>query len=434
MEPAKKRPFLSTAVFTLIGRTGGLILPFIVAFFYGAGRETDAFFFAYSLIFFFVAILTHLYESVLLPYLVERKDEEGAAEGLAAGIFFLSRPVLGITAMAALFLLGPLLSLGSGWDRESSRLVSRFFFEMLPLLIFGAEIASQNGLFYTRRIFWYPAVSPLIRFAAVIVFVLILHRSLGADALTLGLSAGEVFRWAMTCLLFRSLFRLKSRIDWPKIMPALRHFFAQAGLQIISIAAVSIVPITNQWFASRLGEGSLTLLNYADRLLQIPYILFISGFLQVFLTDWSENFCGNLPDSFHSRLRSDFRIVFSGAVLLGACLWFFREPLIQVCYGRSALTGDQLKTVSVIFGWLALALIPGVMKLLYGRVLLVFRRAGLYCFQSCVELVLNIVLTAVLIRFFVLAGIVMATASVYTVTAVWLHFAVKKCKAGEPVS
>ena len=56
MNKSNRRPFLSTAVFTIAGRAGGLILHFVIAFYYGVNAETDAFFFSYGIVTAIIAV------------------------------------------------------------------------------------------------------------------------------------------------------------------------------------------------------------------------------------------------------------------------------------------------------------------------------------------------------------------------------------------
>jgi len=72
---SQARPFISTSFFAILGRSAGLIVPFVIAMVYGANRQTDSFFFAYSLIFALVSIFSHIFESALIPYLAEKKDK-----------------------------------------------------------------------------------------------------------------------------------------------------------------------------------------------------------------------------------------------------------------------------------------------------------------------------------------------------------------------
>ena len=70
---SRKRPFLSTAFFAVLGRSGGLVLPFFVGLLYGVSEKTDAFFFAYALVIAMTGFFTPIFESVLVPALSRHK-------------------------------------------------------------------------------------------------------------------------------------------------------------------------------------------------------------------------------------------------------------------------------------------------------------------------------------------------------------------------
>ena len=119
-----------------------------------------------------------------------------------------------------------------------------------------------------------------------VMLIVFAHSTWQVHAATWGLALGEAMRWLLGLFILVSLGKWKVVFDARESGVAIRQFLGQTGYQIVALLAINLIPLTDQWFASWLGSGSISLISYADRLFQIPYQLAMSGFLQVFLSYW----------------------------------------------------------------------------------------------------------------------------------------------------
>ncbi|MBI3313091.1 MAG: polysaccharide biosynthesis C-terminal domain-containing protein [Candidatus Omnitrophica bacterium] len=415
-----KRPFLSISIFTLLGRSGGLVIPFFIAMIYGASWQTDSFFLAYNLIFALIGIFVHLFESALIPFLVEHHKDDRLVTGFANSVLAVSLGPMTFLSVLIAVGLRPLLQWGSGLETFSIDLVAQIFMCLLPMLFFNVWMASIHSILFARDIFWISAVSPFIRSIVVISFLFFVNQWLGVHALSVGFSFGELVRWAVTFLLLVRLTSWKWRLEWQRTKSLVAGFFREGFLQMLAVLALSLIFVSDQWFASWTGIGHVTLLSYADRLLQIPYILFATAFLQVFLTDWSKTYYDKRHD-FWPKLRRDIGIGFVVSFFLAGLLCFFRQPLVGIVYGTRNLSGEERQVLTAIFGWYAISFCPGVLRLLFGRAIIVIKHSKFYFLQACAELILNILMNYVLMLRFGVVGIAMSTALVQTVSSAWLY-------------
>ena len=418
----RKLPFLSIPFLVILGRVGGFLIPFLIAFVYGAGPATDAFFLAFWIAYFFVGLFTHLLESVLIPYLMEYKKHPEKVSSIANGVGGISF----LAVLACGLGTGLFLALGldrvSGLSREYAGLVARVFLEMSPLLFFGVLISSAHSVFYTYKVFWFPAISPAIRSLAVIFFIWALQPRLGIHAAGWGFALGETLRGLVTVVLLSRLTPWQWGIRWRQVRDQVRHFFAHSRYQILAISAANLIPLTDQWFASWLGEGKVSLLTYADRMIFIPYQLILVGFLHMYHADWSESYYQESTKIFWPKIRKDIRQV-TGIVAAGALgMWVFRDFLIARVYGSGNLGANELKALSGLFGWFAVAFVPGVVNLLYSRVLFVMKKAAFCSVYACAQFGANFILDYALMRLYGINGIAAATAVVSSLTALGLHF------------
>lgn len=415
-----KRPFISTSLLTLVGRSGGLVIPFFIAMIYGANRETDSFFLAYNLIFALTGIFVHLFESTLIPFLAEHHQDDRLSNGLANSVFAVSFfPIAFLCTFIALG-LRPVLGTWSGLGASSADLVAKMFMELLPMLFLSVCMASLHSVFFTRGIFWISAASPFVRSMVVISFLFFAHQRLGIHAIPAGFSLGEVARWLVTFFLLMRLTSWTWILEWGRTKTLVLNFFREGFIQVLAVLALSLIFVSDQWFASWTGTGNVTLLSYADRLLQVPYLFFMTAFLQIFLTDWSKTYYDKRHD-FWPKLQRDIGVGFAVSLLLAGILWALRQPLVGIVYGTRNLSQGERQILTAIFGWYAVSFCPGVLRLLFGRAVIVIKHSKFYFLQACAELTLNIFMNYALMPRFGVVGIAMSTALVQTASSLWLY-------------
>jgi putative peptidoglycan lipid II flippase len=415
------RPFLSTTVFTIIGRGCGMVIPYFIALVYGAGAFTDAFFFAYGLIFILVGIFTHIFESALIPYLAEERGNEEQVSVLTTSVFILVIPVVLLAMLIIGTALYPILFRLSGWSASNATLAASLFFGMIPLVVLGVWSASANSIFYTYKSFWFPAINPMIRSLVMLSFIVWGQKIWGVHSLVIGLNVGELLRCVVVFCLLRSKYqRCRDGFRNVNFSKAFR-FLKEAQLQVYALVAFYFLFSIDQWFAAHSGVGHLSLLTYADRLLQVFHILFVSSVLQIVLSYWSQSFAEK-PVTFPAIIKKDIRHTFWISLGIAISLWCMREWIIGLVFFAGHFSPDQKTLLKDIFGWLALALVPTAVRVLYTRVLFVVRKSFFYFIQAWSELLLKILVDAILLYYFGVVGIALSTVIVSSVTAVWLHY------------
>lgn len=423
---AKKRPFFSTGVFAIIGRAGGLILPFLIARFFGANNQTDAFFFAYGLVIALTSFFTPLFESILVPLFSKYKKTPDRISDLSNAAVMISLPTVGVISLCVWGLLPWILTHWSGLNDESSQMVVRFYLEMLPMLLIGVWIAGSGSIFYAHHSFWFPAISPAIRFLWVIALMSVFYGKLGMDALTLGFSAGELLRWALGLWILHRLALWKFKTQWHGVKNELKAMFGQVSVQLMAFFAINLIPLSDQFFTSYLGAGSVSLYSYANRLFQVPFQFCLVGMLQVFLSDWSEGFHREERNSLWIRIRRDVRRVLFMSLAVSVLGVLLRDWIVRIAFYYSNLSAEQLGTIASIFGWLIAGFAPAVLHLMYVRILFVTKRSKVFFTQAWLKLVMNILFNYLFMKLFGIQGIAMSSTMVFAVTALWLHIYAEK--------
>lgn len=420
-----KKHLISIPFLSALGRSAGMLIPFFVAWAYGAGRHTDIFFVVFSLMTFIANVMAYLFESVLVPYLSEQKIRSGSADHFANGVLWGVLP--GVTLLC--LVLGGLIYTGAlpGIIKPGDAAdAGRLFFEMLPFLIFGIAAAQSNGLFYVHQMFLFPALSPLFRSLIVLIFIFTLKSRIGIHALVAGYVAGEGLRWIAGLWILKQSIGWKPAVDWQKSGADILQFFRKMAYQLIALIALNIVFFTDLLFASRLGEGSVSLLNYADRMYQIPYLFFQQGFLQIFHSYWSERFHREPAPVFWARTYQDIWKIIAVSAGISFLLWNLRGILTTLAFGHQHFSAEQLKVVQDLFALLMVSLAPSILFMVYVRILLVLKKTWFYASVACLYLGLKIAFNFLLIGSFGVRGLSLSTCLAVTLLAGGLHVYIRK--------
>ena len=117
---------------------------------------------------------------------------------------------------------------------------------------------------------------------------------------------GGTLRWLSQLCLIQSKATLKDCLTKMLLTNAVFVCYLQA---IIGIGLISMFPVVGRSFASFAGEGSISMMNYAWRLSELPLGMVVSVLSIVLLPKLSEMHASNDDIGFSSALRSGLTLM-----------------------------------------------------------------------------------------------------------------------------
>ena len=267
----------SIAAATLCSRVLGFIRDMIVARFFGASASADAFYVAYRIPNLFRELLAEgtmsaAFVPVFTEYLSTREREE--ARELASSVFtallIFATLVVGVGLLAAPYLVR---AIAPGFTTDPDKFAATVFMTrlMFPYLLFISLAALTMGMLNSLRIFFAPALTPVILNIFIISIVVLLTPVVEPPvaAAAYGVLAGGFFQF-----LFLLPFLRKEKMSL-----GLRPFFSHPGVKRIFklmgpvVAGLSVTQVNlfiNTILASFLAVGSVSYLYYGMRLIHFP--------------------------------------------------------------------------------------------------------------------------------------------------------------------
>jgi len=339
--PSLLRSAGSISVATAMSRVLGLMREQVQSYYFGAGFVTDAFLAAFRI----PNLLRDLFaegalSSAFVPTFTAIKEKDGpdAAWRLANRLFTVLALILSVVTLA-IFLFAPWIMrvYAAGFTPEKLELAVTMTRILAPFLLAVAVASVAMGILNTYGRFFIPALAPALLNVAAIAGVVVLSPlfpRLGWPAglsLAVGAMVGGVLQFGVQVPAMRKL-GFRFRLDWAPKDPGLVRIAWLMLPATIGQAATQINFLVDTWLASRYGNGPITWLSLAFRLIQLPIGLFGVAIGMANLARVSRD--AALGD--HAGLRANLSGALRAAALLAlpatAGLVALREPIIGVIF------------------------------------------------------------------------------------------------------
>jgi putative peptidoglycan lipid II flippase len=343
---------------TLVSRILGLVREQVQAYVFGAGLATDAFWTAFRI----PNLLRDLFaegalsSAFVATFTAERtRKGEDAAWALARRTFSLLVVSLG-AACGALFLAAPWIVkvYAPGFDPDKLALTVTMTRILAPFLLLVSLAALAMGILNTRGRFFLPALAPawfnVMSILAMVALppLLIARGAAPVLALAVGALAGGGMQFLVQVPALRKEgFRI--RWDWAPRDPGLRRVGALMLPATFGLAAIQINIFVDTVLASGLGDGPISWLQYAFRLIQLPIGLFGVALGMANLARVSRDAArGDLP-ALRANLSAALRAVALLALPAAAGLIALRTPIVRILFERGRFGAeDTLQTAGAV--------------------------------------------------------------------------------------
>jgi putative peptidoglycan lipid II flippase len=345
---------------TLLSRITGFARDTLIAVFFGAGAVTDAFFVAFRIPnllrrLFAEGAFSQAFVPVLGQYRAQHGDEAtrvlaGKVLGVLAAALFLAT----LAGVVAAPLLVYLTSAGFAKDPDKFALTVTLLRICFPYILFVSLVSFAAGLLNTYGAFKAPAFTPVLLNLSFIAFILLVSPHLERPVIAL---AWAVFAGGIAQLLFQVPFLRRigmlARPRWdPRDEGVLRvlKLMAPAALGV-SVAQVSL--IINTQIASWLGDGAVSWISYADRLMEFPSALLGVALGTVLLPSLVRRSRDPDPAGFSRLLDWGLRVTLVLALPAALGLAMLATPIIATLFwhGDAFTRHDVMMTRSVLVAY-----------------------------------------------------------------------------------
>lgn len=422
------KKFAAVGGATSASRISGFVREALIGAALGAGPVADAFYAAFRFPNLFRRLFAEgAFNTAFIPLFAKELEGSGqeAARRFAEDVLsVLMAALIAVSALAILFmpfLVDWLIAPGFSDDADKRDLTVLLTRIMFPYLFFMSLVAMLSGILNSMRRYFLAAIVPVL-LNVILIGVLVAALSLGVDGGATGLwLAWGVFASGAAQLFFlwrgvrREGFSVSLRR--PALTPDVRRLLVLMGPALLTGGVTQINLLVGQIIASA-QEGAISLLNYADRINQLPLGVIGIAIGVVLLPELSRALkAGDAADAQHLQNRS---LEFGLGLTLPAAVGFmlFSGPLVNILYERGAFTPETTALTAAALSAFATGLPAYVLIKVFSPAYFARLDVKSPMWFSFAAVVVNIAGSLALFPFFGHVGIAAATS-----LAAWLNFA-----------
>ena len=382
-----------------------------VAAVFGRSDAMDAFLIAMLIPGLLINLISESMNQALIPTLIrvrERKGDREAQELLSSSMLWVVVLLGAASAAMALTARGFFPMIASHFPPAKLDLSVRLFYGLLPLVVMTGVATNCTAVLNTFDRFAVPALAPVLIPTAILAGTLLLGGRLGIWAVVYASLAGALAH-AVTVAWMMDAHGYRFRLRWYGMTEATREVGQQYGPILLSSVVASGGLLVDQLMAALLPAGSVSALAYANRFVSVVLLL-QAGAISTAVTPY---FSRMIAVEDWAGCRRSLRVWVGITALislpLAAVLIGGSHMLIRVTFQHGVFGTKDTGIVAPVLAMYAIQIPFFVCSRVFYRFLVAMRRTDLILYCGMMNLGLDIVLNLVLMRWFGVAGIALAT-------------------------
>jgi len=366
---------------TMLSRITGLLRDSLFARAFGASDFTDAFNIAFRL----PNLLRRLFgegafSQAFVPILAEYKSQKGDAatrtlvDHVANTLVWATLVVSIAGIIGAPLILWVIASGLKGAAFDAGVVMTRLMF---PYILCMSFVVLAGAVLNTWREFKIPAFTPVLWNLSSIFFSLFMVQYFDVPiySMAVAVMVGGVLQVGLQVPALQRIGMLP-RLSFNPLAglsdPGVRRILKKMGPAVFAVSAAQISLLINTNIASRLGAGSVSVLQYADRLMEFPTGMLGVALGTVLLPSLSKANADGDPVEYSALLDWGLRLTFLLALPAAVGLAALAEPLIATlfnygAFNAHAVTAATAPLMAYAAGLLGIILVKILAPAFYAR-------------------------------------------------------------------
>ncbi len=418
---------------TLLSRILGFVRDAVIAWYFGAGHNSDAFIAAFRIPNLLRKLLgegsiSNAFVPVLTDYLaIDGKDEAFRLARSALWVLSILLVVISLGGIILSPLIVKIIVPGFSDSPEKISLTVTLSRIMFPYIFFIGLVALSMGILNVFGHFAAPALAPVLLNLAMILSVFFLSPHF--ERPVLGLAIGVMIGGILQLLLQLRVMAGKGLIFWQKAKifhPGLKKISQLLPPVIIGGAVYQINVLVGTLLGSFLPEGSVTVLYFADRLVQFPLGIFAIAAATAVLPSLSRQAAVNdltaLKDTFGYAVRLTLFMTIPSMV----GLIVLREPIITLLFQRGEFSWQATLLTARALLYYAIGLWAYSAVRIVAATFFALKDTRTPMIMATASILANIVLGAALMKPMAHAGLALATSMASVLNLLLLVYMLRK--------
>lgn len=401
-----RRSVIGMMILLALSKVTGLLRTIVISGTYGAGDISDIFFASTMISGVFISIILAGVNTCLVPVLT-MAEKEGEKDEFFNRFISLMLLVSALVVFIIISMSHPLAKVVSSYKGDKLYLVG--YYTKFTSVIAGMQIMTYTLVGYLQqnnRYFLSAAIAIPMNLINIIGISIWGHKGLNVLIAITIIGYLSQLLWIMTPFIKD---RYKYRFDIRLKDEYLSYFLVLIGPIMLTTSASQINLAVDARLATSLAPGSLSLIEYSSLVYGVFVSVLAMSFSTVLFTKQSSLFHDNDYEGLCSVTRDNLSILMMLIIPLTLGILFLSEELMELLY----LRGDMTRANIRVMGWLlfiySLALAAWSISDVLGKFLIAVGESKKTVLPSMLNIVTNITLNLVFIRFWGVYGLALAS-------------------------
>ena len=364
---------------------------------------------------------------VFSGYLAQKKYEDGYR--MASTILNIVAIVVALVCVVGEIFTPQLLPLVvdfENWTPEAISLTVTLTRIMFFQCFFMCLTGICMGILQSYKDFAPPSIGSVLYNLTIIgVGVLLLTLGTGIAGFSIGVVAGSIVNLIVQIIpIQKHGFKYKRVIDLDH--EGVKQFFRLLGPVLVGIAVTQLNLIVNRRFASSQGEGILSNIIQAQRIMQLPINIFAYAIAMSIFPTMVEHYANKDTESYKQDLSLGIRNVTFVILPCAVGLIAIRTPLIRAIYLQGNFSKENVPTLATLLALYCCGMIGYSIRQVLLQGFYAIKETRTPVTINIFILFLNMLLTAIFVKFWGANGIAIAYGVAGIVSAVTQRRFLKK--------
>lgn len=415
-------------LFALGSKFLGFLREILIAAKFGSGMETDTFFIALSASSLIGNFLRNAINTTFIPVISEVESKEGKkvklehTSNMINVIFFVSLVLVSVALLGT-----PLIVklLAKGFEGEQFDLAVKLTRIGLPMILFSGIIGVMTGYLQSEERFNATAIIGIPLNLSYILFLLFLSSFFGIKGLMVSAVVGVVAQLLVQIpeakssgFKYKFIFDLKDKY--------IKKVLYLSLPVLLGVAINDLNAIVDKTLASSLATGSISALNYANRLNALILGVFISAITTVIFPILSKEANNDNIPGVKKTMGYGVNLILLITIPATIGLIVLAKPIVEIAFQRGEFdtTATMMTSQALIF--YSIGLVFMALRLLVTRVYYSLQDTKTPMINGAISVGFNIVLNLILVQYMEHAGLAFATSIATTIATILMFYGLKK--------
>lgn len=399
-------------IMSALSRVLGYVREIVMTTVFGQGWMTDAYKAAFLIPdFLYLVLVGGAFSTAFIPVLSEyiNNDREDQAWRVASTIFNMMLIAV-VVLMTVFYFTVPFIMdhfLAVGYAEETKELATYLTRIMLLQSFMMCLSGICQGICHVYQQFTAPAIGSLLYNIAIIVLGLWLMPTIGITGFAIGVVAGSYLNFIAHLPIL-----LRIGVKWSPVIdihhPGVHEFFRLALPVVLGLSVVYLNTFVTQNLGSQLDAGTVTALNNANRLMQLPIGIFATAIASAVFPVLTELIAKRDIRSFKLKLVEGINL--NNFILIPASvgLMVVAEPLICALFMQGKFTEENVAATASVLIFYCIGIIGYSQQQILNRGMYALRDSKRATIVNCIIIFINIILSFLMVGPFEAEGLALA--------------------------